>query len=98
MPPVSLAANVTNFNPDITQQLANKMARDTVLDLVIESEARRAHDLKLAESGATDDGLNIDSPVTQSPNPGGGTLHLALSVGFGQVQVVDSASSPTPAQ
>jgi hypothetical protein len=57
MPPVSLAANVTNFNPDITQQLANKMARDTVLDLVIESEARRAHDLKLAESGATDDGL-----------------------------------------
>jgi hypothetical protein len=33
------------------------MARDTVLDLVIESEARRAHDLKLAESGATDDGL-----------------------------------------
>jgi len=28
-----------------------------VLDLIIESEARRAHDLKLAETGATGDGL-----------------------------------------
>jgi len=33
------------------------MAHDMVLDLVIESEARRGHDLKLAESGATLDGL-----------------------------------------
>jgi len=57
IPPVGLAANVTNFNPDITPQVAAKMAHDTVLDLIIESEARRAHDLKLAESGATDDGL-----------------------------------------
>ena len=51
--------------------------------------------------GATDDGLNIDSPVTQSPSPGGGTLHLALSVGFGQIEVVDSAGNrpvPAPAQ
>jgi hypothetical protein len=28
-----------------------------VLDLIIESEARRAHDLKLAELGASEDGL-----------------------------------------
>ena len=33
------------------------MAHDVVLDLIIESEARRAHDLKLAESGASEDGL-----------------------------------------
>ena len=33
------------------------MAHDMVLDLIIESEARRTHDLKLAESGASDDGL-----------------------------------------
>ena len=33
------------------------MAHDTVLDLIIESEARRTHDLKLAELGASDDGL-----------------------------------------
>jgi hypothetical protein len=57
IPGVSLAANVTNFDPSITPQVATKMARDTVLDLIIESEARRSHDLKLAESGATDDGL-----------------------------------------
>jgi hypothetical protein len=33
------------------------MAHDVVLDLVIESEARRAHDLKLAQLGASDDAL-----------------------------------------
>ena len=33
------------------------MAHDLVLDLIIESEARRAHDLQLAQEGATDDGL-----------------------------------------
>jgi hypothetical protein len=33
------------------------MARDMVLDLIIESEARRSHDLKLAELGASDDAL-----------------------------------------
>jgi len=33
------------------------MAHDVVLDLIIESEARRAHDLSLAASGATGDGL-----------------------------------------
>ena len=33
------------------------MGHDAVLDLVIEGEARRSHDLKLAESGAAADGL-----------------------------------------
>jgi hypothetical protein len=33
------------------------MAHDVVLDLIIESEARRAHDLALAQLGASDDGL-----------------------------------------
>jgi len=41
----------------MTPQAAARMAHDMVLDLVIESEARRAHDVKLAESGATADGL-----------------------------------------
>ena len=44
--------------------------------------------------GAPDDGFNIDSPVSQSPSPGAGTLHLALSVGFGEIQVVDSTGTP----
>jgi hypothetical protein len=57
IPSVSIAPNVAAFDPSMTQQVADKMAHDAVLDLVIESEARRSHDLKLAESGASDDGL-----------------------------------------
>jgi Na+-translocating ferredoxin:NAD+ oxidoreductase RnfD subunit len=57
IPSVSIASNVTAFDPSMTSQAATRMARDMVLDLVIESEARRAHDLKLAESGASGDGL-----------------------------------------
>jgi hypothetical protein len=57
IPTVSIASNVTAFNPGMTQQSATNLARNAVLDLVIESEARRAHDLKLAESGAAGDGL-----------------------------------------
>jgi hypothetical protein len=57
IPPVSIASNVNAFDPSLTPQAAARMARDMVLDLVIESEARRAHDVKLAESGATADGL-----------------------------------------
>ena len=48
--------------------------------------------------GAPDDGFNIDSPMSQSPSPGGGTLHLALSVGFGEIQVVDSTGTPVQGQ
>jgi hypothetical protein len=58
IPNVSIASNVTYFNSSMTQQQATHMGHDAVLDLVIESEARRAHDLKLAESGAAADGLS----------------------------------------
>jgi hypothetical protein len=57
LPTVSVASNVTDFDPSITATAAAKLARDAVLDLVIESEARRSHDLKLAEGGAAGDGL-----------------------------------------
>jgi len=57
LPTVSIASNVTGFDSNITAPVAAKMARDAVLDLIIESEARRAHDLSLAASGATGDGL-----------------------------------------
>ena len=57
IPSVSIASNVSAFDPSMTPQAAARMAHDMVLDLVIESEARRAHDLKLAESGASGDGL-----------------------------------------
>jgi hypothetical protein len=52
-----IASNVRDFDPSVTSKSAAKMAHDVVLDLVIESEARRSHDLKLAQSGASDDGL-----------------------------------------
>jgi Na+-translocating ferredoxin:NAD+ oxidoreductase RnfD subunit len=57
LPTVSIASNVTGFDPSLTQADAAQMAHDVVLDLIIESEARRAHDLKLAENGAIGDGL-----------------------------------------
>jgi len=57
IPTPSLASNVTSFDPSINSQAAAKMAHATVLDLIIESEARRTHDLQLAQLGASDDGL-----------------------------------------
>jgi hypothetical protein len=57
IPTMSVSANVRNFDPAITAKIAAAMAHDVVLDLIIESEARRAHDLKLAQSGASDDAL-----------------------------------------
>ena len=57
IPPVSVPDNVTAFDPSITQAVAARMVHDVVLDLVIESEARRAHDLNLANDGAVPDAL-----------------------------------------
>ncbi len=56
IPDVSIASNVVAFDQSVPKS-ATRMAHDAVLDLIIESEARRAHDLKLAETGATGDGL-----------------------------------------
>jgi hypothetical protein len=56
-PAVVVAPNVYSFDPSLTQKFANQMGHDAVLDLIIESEARRAHDLKLAQQGAAGDGL-----------------------------------------
>jgi len=57
MPAVTLPSNVTNFDNTITRQVATRMAHDVVLDLVIESEARRTNDMTLAGSAAEGDGL-----------------------------------------
>jgi hypothetical protein len=54
---MSVAANVRDFDPSVNSKTAAVMAHDIVLDLIIESEARRAHDLKLAQLGANGDGL-----------------------------------------
>jgi hypothetical protein len=57
IPAVSIASNVADFDPSVTPKAAAQMAHDLVLDLIIESEARRSHDLTLAQTGASDDGL-----------------------------------------
>ena len=57
VPHVAIAANVSYFNSKITPDFAQGMGHDAVLDLIIEAEARRSHDLKLAETGAAADGL-----------------------------------------
>ena len=56
IPTVTVASNVVAFDQS-TPRTATTMAHDVVLDLIIESEARRAHDLSLAGTGATGDGL-----------------------------------------
>ena len=56
IPEVTIAPNVAAFDQSAPKN-ANRMAHDAVLDLIIESEARRAHDVQLAGTGATADGL-----------------------------------------
>ena len=57
VPAVAIPSNVAYFNSKMTPQIAARLGHDAVLDLIIEAEARRAHDTKLAESGAAADGL-----------------------------------------
>jgi hypothetical protein len=57
IPQVTVPENVTAFDNSIDQAAATQMVHDVVLDLMIESEARRAHDMSLAATGATGDGL-----------------------------------------
>jgi hypothetical protein len=64
IPEVTIASNVVAFDQSVSKTAA-KMAQDAVLDLIIESEARRAHDLKLAESGAIGDGLKEFTDVVK---------------------------------
>jgi hypothetical protein len=56
-PTMTVAASIRDFDPSVNSKTAAVMAHDIVLDLIIESEARRAHDLKLAQLGAEGDGL-----------------------------------------
>jgi hypothetical protein len=56
IPTLTVASNVVAFDQSVTRT-GTTMAHDVVLDLIIESEARRAHDLQLAGTGATGDAL-----------------------------------------
>ena len=52
---------------------------------MIESEARRAHDMKLAESGAVGDGLKEFVEVIQEDNAAGKTIQKTYT--FDQVKI-----------
>jgi len=76
---------VTAFDPSMNQQTADQWAHDAVLDLIIESEARRAHDMKLAADGASDDGLTEFTDVITTDIAGGKFVEKRYS--FDRVQL-----------
>jgi hypothetical protein len=78
IPTVTVASNVVAFDQSAPRNAA-KMAHDAVLDLIIESEARRAHDLKLAESGATDLGLTEFTDVIKADISSGKIIQKTYS-------------------
>jgi hypothetical protein len=79
LPPVSVPGNVVAFDPTINHASANQMAHDAVLDLMIESEARRAHDLNLAAVGAQRDGLSEFTDVINQDVAAGKTIQKTYS-------------------
>jgi hypothetical protein len=78
IPTVTVASNVVAFDQSAPKN-ATKMAQDAVLDLIIESEARRAHDLQLAETGATSDGLKEFTDVIKEDIAGGKIIQKTYS-------------------
>jgi hypothetical protein len=78
IPTVTVPSNVVAFDKS-TVGTADKMAHDVVLDLIIESEARRAHDTHLAESGATGDALKEFVDVINGDISGGKIIQKTYS-------------------
>ena len=78
IPTVTIAPNVIAFDKSAPQN-ANKWAHDVVLDLIIESEARRAHDYQLAESGATGDALKEFTDVIKDDVSSGKIIQKTYS-------------------
>ncbi|HEY0493912.1 MAG TPA: hypothetical protein VGD57_10660, partial [Candidatus Dormibacteraeota bacterium] len=79
IPTVSVSSNVVAFDQSMTATTATRMAGDAVLDLIIESEARRAHDLSLAATGATADGLNEFTDVVKQDIAAGKIIQKTYS-------------------
>jgi len=85
IPNVAVPDNVVAFDPSINQATANAWAHDVVLDLMIESEARRTHDMQLAAQGATDDGLKEFTDVISQDVKAGKFVQKTYS--FDRVQL-----------
>jgi hypothetical protein len=78
IPTVTVASDVIAFDKSAPQN-ADKWAHDVVLDLIIESEARRAHDFTLAESGAAGDALKEFTDVIKDDISGGKIIQKTYS-------------------
>jgi hypothetical protein len=78
IPAVTVASNVVAFDQTASSK-ATKMAHDVVLDLVIESEARRAHDLQLAGTGASGDALKEFTDVIKQDMSSGKIIQKTYS-------------------
>ncbi|MFI5282094.1 MAG: hypothetical protein ACHQ0J_03080 [Candidatus Dormibacterales bacterium] len=85
IPTVEIASNVIDFDPSITPQVAAQMAHSVVLDLIIESEARRSHDPTLAQTGAEGDGLTEFTDVISQDVAAGQFVQKTYS--FSQVSL-----------
>jgi len=86
IPKVTIPDNVHAFDPSLDQATANSWAHDAVLDLMIESEARRAHDMTMAGQGATgDDALKEFTDVVRQDISAGKYVQKTYS--FDRVQL-----------
>ncbi|HVH62968.1 MAG TPA: hypothetical protein VNA65_05150 [Candidatus Dormibacteraeota bacterium] len=85
IPPVDIPSGVVAFDSSMNQATADRWAHDVVLDLVIESEARRAHDLQLAGQGATGDALAEFTDVINGDIASGKSIQKTYS--FDRVQL-----------
>ncbi len=79
IPTVSISSNVIAFSPSMDTATAKTWAHDVVLDLIIESEARRLHDLTLAESGAEADALTEFTDVIKQDIAAGKVIQKTYS-------------------
>ena len=80
LPKVTIPAGVIAFDPSMTPRTAGVMARDVTLDLLIESEARRSHDVRLAALGATGDGLKEFVDVINQDITAGKVVQKSYSI------------------
>src|SRR5438270_348179 len=85
IPSVSIPDNVRAFDPSMDQATADRWVHDLVLDLMIESEARRAHDLGLASQGAVPDALAEFTDVINADIAGSKSVEKTYS--FDRVQL-----------
>jgi hypothetical protein len=69
-PNPSVPANVIAFDSSFNQSVANRMAYAVILDLMIESEARRTHDLTFAGAGAVGDAYTEFTDVIKQDGAG----------------------------